>query len=114
LDNFNGVLIATTNLTANLDKAFERRFLYKIFFDKPDIKSRTFIWFDRLPFLNNQEILDLAYNFEMSGGQIDNICKKVVMKQVLSGTRPTLQEIQGFCKEEFLDQSVIRKKIGFI
>jgi SpoVK/Ycf46/Vps4 family AAA+-type ATPase len=30
LENLKGILIATTNLTDNLDKAFERRFLYKI------------------------------------------------------------------------------------
>lgn len=30
MENFEGILIATTNLAANFDKAFERRFLYKI------------------------------------------------------------------------------------
>jgi SpoVK/Ycf46/Vps4 family AAA+-type ATPase len=114
MEVFNGILIATTNLTKNLDKAFERRFLYKIFFTKPDLKVRTFIWSDRLPFLTKQEIFELAYNFEMSGGQIDNISKKVVMKQVLTGNKPTLQEIQGFCKEEFLEQSTERRRIGFL
>mgnify|MGYP006978583879 CR=1 FL=1 len=32
--HFFGIMIATTNLTTNLDKAFERRFIYKIRFDK--------------------------------------------------------------------------------
>ena len=31
-------MIATTNLTTNLDKAFERRFIYKIRFDKPTME----------------------------------------------------------------------------
>ena len=39
LENFEGILIATTNLTSNLDKAFERRFTFKINFPKPDSKS---------------------------------------------------------------------------
>lgn len=30
MENFDGILIATTNLTNNLDKAFERRFLFKM------------------------------------------------------------------------------------
>ena len=30
MENLNGIMIATTNLTENLDSAFERRFLYKI------------------------------------------------------------------------------------
>ena len=30
MESIEGIMIATTNLTTNLDKAFERRFLYKI------------------------------------------------------------------------------------
>ena len=30
METLEGIMIATTNLTSNLDKAFERRFLYKI------------------------------------------------------------------------------------
>ncbi|MBM3185320.1 MAG: AAA family ATPase, partial [Bacteroidetes bacterium] len=35
LENFKGIFIATTNLAENLDKAFDRRFLFKIKFQKP-------------------------------------------------------------------------------
>ena len=35
MENLDGIMIATTNLQQNMDKAFERRFLYKIKFDKP-------------------------------------------------------------------------------
>ena len=35
MEKFEGIMIATTNLTTNLDKAFERRFFYKIKFDNP-------------------------------------------------------------------------------
>ena len=37
-------MIATTNLTKNLDSAFERRFLYKIEFEKPEVETRKAIW----------------------------------------------------------------------
>lgn len=30
IEQLDGILIATTNLAENMDKAFERRFLYKI------------------------------------------------------------------------------------
>jgi SpoVK/Ycf46/Vps4 family AAA+-type ATPase len=40
MENLNGILIATTNMTVNLDKVFERRFLYKIEFDKPDTEAK--------------------------------------------------------------------------
>ena len=44
LEDFNGILMATTNLTSNLDEAFDRRFLYKIKYSKPSIDAKTSIW----------------------------------------------------------------------
>lgn len=41
IEQLDGILIATTNLPENMDKAFERRFLYKIQFEKPDLNCRT-------------------------------------------------------------------------
>jgi len=41
MENFSGILIATTNFTENMDSAFERRFLYKVSFDRPGIESRA-------------------------------------------------------------------------
>ena len=38
MENLNGIMIATTNLEVNLYPAFERRFLYKIKFEKPVIQ----------------------------------------------------------------------------
>jgi SpoVK/Ycf46/Vps4 family AAA+-type ATPase len=43
-ENFEGILIATTNLASNLDTAFERRFLYKVQFQKPSVNIRAKIW----------------------------------------------------------------------
>jgi len=44
MENLDGILIATTNLTKNMDTAFERRFLYKITFNKPEKEVRHHIW----------------------------------------------------------------------
>ncbi len=41
IERLDGILIATTNLTQNLDKAFERRFLYKIEFRRPMADARN-------------------------------------------------------------------------
>lgn len=37
LENFEGIFIATTNLVSHLITAFERRFLFKIEFRKPEL-----------------------------------------------------------------------------
>ena len=76
MENFSGILIATTNLVQNMDTAFERRFLYKITFGKPGPESRKGIWNALLPDLPEAYAGDLAGRFDMSGGQIENIAHK--------------------------------------
>lgn len=60
IENMEGILIATTNIAGNLDKAFERRFLYKIEFERPDIQAKCAIWKSMLPELNEDEAECLA------------------------------------------------------
>ena len=40
LENFEGVSIFATNISVNLDRAFERRFQLKILFEEPDAETR--------------------------------------------------------------------------
>lgn len=49
IENFKGMLIATTNLLENIDKAFSRRFNYKIEFKKPSEPQRAELWKNMLP-----------------------------------------------------------------
>jgi len=110
---FRGILTATTNLTKNLDKSFERRLLFKIFFEKPDFQTKALIWKDKIPMMSEEECLFLSGRYDLSGGQIDNVSKKFVLKQILSGATPTLSEIEEYCQEEFLDKKLERRRIGF-
>ena len=41
MESLEGIMIATTNLVQNMDSAFERRFLYKVKFEKPELAQRT-------------------------------------------------------------------------
>ena len=109
----NGILICTTNLPKNLDKAFERRFLYKIYFDKPDSLTQSLIWKDNLPLLAENEVKYLSKQFSFSGGQITNIVKKTQI-EILMGRNPDLNLIEEFCCEETLDSSVGSRKIGYL
>ena len=113
LEDFTGILMATTNLASNLDAAFERRFLYKILFDKPNCETRFKIWKDKLPILTDDEIIKLSNMYEMSGGQAQNVAKKLTLHQILTGVTPTFGEIQEICKSEFLERQPERNKIGF-
>jgi hypothetical protein len=112
MENLDGILIATTNLADNLDKAFERRFLFKIYFDLPTIEAKTNIWKDKLPTLSTEEATTLASTFEFSGGQIDNIVRKSLMQEVISGNKPTLTDLITMCSEEKISKNSVRK-MGF-
>lgn len=111
LENFEGILIATTNLIDNLDSAFDRRFLFKVEFKKPDIKSRSKIWKLKLPLLETKECELLAEEFDFSGGQIDNIVRKNEILEIVNGIQTNYESIVSFCKEESLNLK--SKSIGF-
>jgi SpoVK/Ycf46/Vps4 family AAA+-type ATPase len=112
-ENFEGIMFCTANNT-NFDKSFDRRFLYKILFQTPSPAVLSKIWKNRVPVLTEKQALYLAERFTFSGGQIDNVCKKIVMKQVLTGITPNLLEIEEFCQEESMDKPVGKRRIGYL
>jgi SpoVK/Ycf46/Vps4 family AAA+-type ATPase len=113
METLEGIMIATTNLTTNLDKAFERRFLYKIRFDKPSVESRAKIWQTMLPDLSEHDAQTLASQFDLSGGEIENIARKHSVNAILKGNDSIdVQEIINSCRHERLSQNN-RPKIGF-
>ena len=113
MEDLDGILMATTNLTTNLDKAFERRFLYKIRFEKPSVEARARIWRQMIPELGDADATSLASEYDFSGGQIENIARKKTVKALISGERPTLEDIREYCQEENIDDTSVRRKIGF-
>ena len=100
MENIDGIMIATTNLTCNLDSAFERRFLYKVEFHQPSVEAKTNIWKTFLPELAVNEAQTLARNFDFSGGQIENIARKVMVNHLLFGHGSNLDGIMELCSQE--------------
>ena len=113
IENLEGILIATTNLTGNLDAAFERRFLFKIEFKKPEAKVKAKIWKSMLRSISNEDARLLAERYDFSGGQIENIARKRAVNYVLYGKNATLDEIEHYCKSELLDKNNGRAVVGF-
>jgi len=111
MEDLKGILIATTNMTLNLDKAFDRRFLYKIHFGKPTHETRYNIWKNKIPSLKDDAVQRLAEVYDLSGGQIDNIARKYLMSRVLNGKTPAIQQVESWCREENNKQET--KKIGY-
>jgi len=113
METLSGILIATTNLTQNMDSAFERRFLYKITFDKPSAESRKGIWNSMLPVLPDDKVEELSKKYELSGGQIENIARKVEVDAIINGNELCMDTLVKYCKEEIQNGLNTGKKIGF-
>lgn len=113
METLEGIMIATTNLTQNLDKAFERRFLYKVKFEKPNIKAKQAIWLSMIPELSKKSALILAEMYDFSGGQIENIARKNSVDQILTGKKTTLKQLQEYCESENITTGGEGKRIGF-
>ena len=76
LEDFRGIVMATSNLIENLDEAFERRFLFKLQIEKPNALVRSKIFGIKFPELSKNEIQELANEFELTGGQISNVLRR--------------------------------------
>lgn len=113
MEKLEGIMIATTNLTGSLDPAFERRFLFKIEFDKPTPNERKHIWKSMLADLTDDQALSLAERFDFSGGQIENIARKRIIDDILHERDGIdLDAIVRSCKTEQLAKKSA-SKIGF-
>ena len=116
METLNGILIATTNLTENLDAAFERRFLYKVKFDLPDEGVRTRIWQQMLPELTKEESDTLGRDYNLSGGQIENVSRKFAIDAILNGKESDdrMNLLHELCSSECINDNVCgRPRIGF-
>ena len=113
MEQLDGIMIATTNLQQNMDKAFERRFLYKIKFDKPTEEARASIWHSMIPDLSELDVHTLASKYDFSGGQIENIARHYAIDTILHGqSEDVLPMLIRHCDNERLDEKKT-PKIGF-
>ena len=118
IEKFQGVLIATTNFMQSFDKAFSRRFEYKIEFKKPQLKERIQIWQKVLPknakFEEGFDINTIA-KYELSGASIVLVMKNVALKTAISDdgvfrTSAFIDEIKRELKSSFEED----KKVGLL
>jgi len=113
MESLEGIMIATTNITAALDDAFERRFLYKIRYEQPTAEARREIWRSMLPELSDDVVKELAEQYRLSGGEIENIARKYIIDNIINGKddNPTL--LSQFCRKEKYTKGNVMKRMGF-
>lgn len=111
IERFSGVLIATTNLVESFDKAFSRRFDYKIEFKRPDFAMRVALWEKFLPKtapyargINAKALASTLASYDLSGAQIALVVKNTAYK-IATQAKPIFKE------EDFI-QMIIREQKG--
>lgn len=113
MEQLDGIMIATTNITRTMDSAFERRFIYKIELRKPSRAVKRCIWQSMLPQLCEQDADVLASSYDFSGGQIENIVRKHTIDWALFGKELSLDDLCRLCNEENINNSGTHSHVGF-
>ena len=104
MENYSGLVILTTNLRQNMDKAFMRRLRFVIDFPDPGVLEREQIW--RKVFPQNAPLADdinfalLARRIELSGGNIQQIAIKAAFSAVKDGSSITMKHIAEATSDE--------------
>ncbi|MCF0205365.1 MAG: AAA family ATPase, partial [Muribaculaceae bacterium] len=93
----------------------ERRFLYKVCFDKPSAYVRRQIWKGIIPSVTEETAYRLAKEFDFSGGQIENIARKYTVNEILYGAPSNLYiTLRNLCLQESIQNHSVRPSIGFV
>lgn len=105
VEDYPGVVILATNLKANIDDAFARRFQTSVHFAMPDADQRLRLW--QGMFLNSRllasgvDLVKLAENYELSGGAITNAVRYAAIQAIRMKRDEIFQDdlIKGVIKE---------------
>jgi len=119
LEQFGGILIATTNLVENLDPAFSRRFDYKILFKRPGPEERVKLWQIHMPHkapLDEEvDVAFLAEYYDLSGGEIAVVIRNAVTRAAMRGDKLYQDDLLKACEDEIagnFDEKA-RERVGF-
>ncbi len=79
VEDFPGVVVLATNLKANIDDAFARRFQSQVYFPMPDADQRLQLWENmlnhRCRLTRGTDLNEIAEKYELSGGAITNVVR---------------------------------------
>lgn len=93
-----GIIFLTTNMSENLDGAFERRIFDKVKFDIPDKDTRKKIWKLNLSEIPEEKIDILARDFSFTGGDINIALRNIKKQKIINNKMPSFNEIYNLCK----------------
>ncbi|MEM9823275.1 MAG: ATP-binding protein, partial [Bacteroidota bacterium] len=95
IENYNGLIILSSNLKEGMDEAFSRRFESVLFFPKPDVQQRLQLWEkyftdDNFSVEAGVDFGDIAEEYEVTGGDIIQILKFCSIRAISRNTKALL------------------------
>lgn len=109
VEDFPGVVILATNLKANIDQAFARRFQSEVYFAMPDADQRRRLWqglFTEPSRLGDDvDFQAIAEKYELAGGALLNVARYAAIRAVMNSRQHIVQDdlIAGIGKELMKD-----------
>jgi hypothetical protein len=86
VEDFPGVVILATNLKANIDPAFARRFQSEVYFAMPDVEQRLRLWQGLVSQPGrlgpDVDLRRIAEKYELAGGALLNVAQYAVIRAV--------------------------------
>lgn len=104
LEHYQGIILVTTNLSDNIDKAFQRRMDIVIPFFQPRIEQRLAIFQLHLPSEHRVDDLFLekaAQHCALMGGQIRNVCLHASLVALDEGAAVTDEHLEFALRSEY-------------
>ncbi len=96
IEDFPGVVILATNLKANLDDAFARRFQSMIYFAPPNVNQRLLLWkraFSDKSILSEEiDLYEIARSYKITGGAIINVLRHCSLAALRRGNNVIRKE----------------------
>jgi hypothetical protein len=105
LERYESMAVLTTNLRANLDAAFSRRFEFIVEFPEPDAAAREALWRLHLPptapIAADVDLAELAAWYAMSGAQIKNAALAAAFLAAAAGSPIRQRDFLAAIEREF-------------
>lgn len=104
IEQYEGIVILSTNFYNNVDKAFLRRMKYVLKYRMPDEGIRYCLWESCLPAEQFREELDIDYlarQFEFTGGMIRNVALSASVTAVYEERLLSMEHLLQAIREEY-------------
>lgn len=105
MDEFNGIIVMTTNFKQNIDDAFMRRITYIIHFPSPDRGCRLKLWSSvfpkEAPLDKSVDPMFLAERFEMTGAMIRGAALSAAFTAAAEDRSISMADIITAVKKQF-------------